>query len=636
MKRLILFLSIFSLLVVSSAFSAPNDTSNNTAAAPVPTPAAPALTVGDKEPVKILKGFDNLSRESVICMSCHREKTPGIYDQWGHSKHFAANVGCYECHKAKKTDKDAIMHKDSVISVIVSPKDCARCHKKEVEEFDRSHHATAGDILGSLDNVLAEVVEGAPTLSGTSPITAMGCGACHGSIVRVNPDGSLNKSSWPNTGIGRINPDGSKGACSACHLRHNFSAEQSRRPEACGRCHLGPAHPQKEIYEESAHGIAYRAHQNKMNMTSSKWVVGEDYTAAPTCATCHMSRTKDLSVTHDIGDRIAWNLRAPVSARVDSKAISKGKAVKPWKERRKDMKSVCRSCHGNNIIDGHFEQFDNFIGMFNDKFLIPAKKLNVALLKNGLRDKIKFNESIEWDYFYLWHHEGRRARHGAAMFAPDYVHWEGVFEVAHRFYMEMVPEIKEMIQHAKEKGNKEGAEKVEVLLQEILDSPMHRWFQGGKPPKAWRPTDDNNHGFNEMKAQLKSAVTTGSETVAPDATPPAVPKVLVVPTMTKPASDNSHGTNETKAPLEPAVKTSAKIESPKAEATTPTVPTMPTTPVAPTMTKPSGDDNHGSNEMKAPPTSAVKTGEETEKMEASKVPEATTPTAPAAPIMTKP
>ena len=26
-----------------------------------------------------------------------------------------------------------------------------------------------------------------------------------------------------------------------------------------------------------------------------------------------------------------------------------------------------------------------------------------------------FDEEIEWTWFYLWHHEGRRARHGAAM-----------------------------------------------------------------------------------------------------------------------------------------------------------------------------------------------------------------------------
>lgn len=405
------------------------------------------------QPVEVLKGFDHLSKESAQCVSCHREKSPSIYQMWGESKHYRANVGCYECHKADPSDKDAIKHKDHVISVIVSPKDCSSCHEKETKEFDASHHASAGNILGSLDNVLAEVVEGAPLLHGTSPVVTSGCMGCHGSIVRVESDGSLNAASWPNTGIGRINPDGSKGACSACHYRHNFSAAQARHPDNCGRCHLGPDHPQKEIYEESVHGVAFRANIDKMNMDSSKWIAGEDYNAAPTCATCHMSATKDMPVSHDIGGRISWNLRAPVSAKIDAKAIKDGKKVKPWLERRKDMKNVCVSCHGRNTVDNFYEQLDGFVELFNKKFAIPAKELITIVKKEELIDKTKFNDEIEWSYFYLWHHEGRRARHGAAMLAPDYVHWEGMFEVAHRFYFEMVPQIKELIKEAKEHGN---------------------------------------------------------------------------------------------------------------------------------------------------------------------------------------
>ncbi|HFC53803.1 MAG TPA: hypothetical protein ENJ43_05165, partial [Gammaproteobacteria bacterium] len=156
-------------------------------AAPAGTEAgAPEGTVPEEEkPVEILEGFKNLSRESAECVSCHREKTPGIYQMWGDSKHYAANVGCYECHKADPSDKDAIKHKDHIISVIVSPKDCGQCHEKATAEFDASHHASAGNILGSLDNVLAEVVQGAPLLNGTSPVVTMGCAGCHGSIVRV-------------------------------------------------------------------------------------------------------------------------------------------------------------------------------------------------------------------------------------------------------------------------------------------------------------------------------------------------------------------------------------------------------------------------------------------------------------------
>ncbi|MCP4702919.1 MAG: hydroxylamine oxidoreductase [Gammaproteobacteria bacterium] len=453
----------------------------------------------EEKPVKILAGFQYMSRESATCVSCHREKTPGIYEMWGDSRHFSANVGCYECHKAEPADKDAIRHKDFTISVIVSPKDCAKCHEKETAQFDASHHATAGNILGSLDNVLAEVVEGAPLLHGSSPVVTMGCAGCHGSIVRVASDGSLSSAGWPNTGIGRINPDGSKGSCSACHLRHNFDKEQARHPDNCGRCHLGPDHPQKEIYEESVHGVAFRAHIDEMNMGSNKWIPGENYSAAPTCATCHMSATKDVPVTHDIGSRISWNLRAPVSVKIDAKAIKQGKKVKPWLERRKDMKAVCSVCHGRNTVDNHYEQLDAFIKLYNDKFAIPGSGLMKALKANKLLDPVKFNEELEWTWFYLWHHEGRRARHGAAMLAPDYVHWEGMYEVAHRFYMEMVPQIKAAIKEARASGNNKGADNVQKLLDDTLASEMHRWFIGKKPPKTWSPDDDDRHGFNGKK-----------------------------------------------------------------------------------------------------------------------------------------
>jgi len=429
--------------------------------------AKPAVISGEvpaeEKPVEILEGFKNLSRESAECVSCHREKTPGIYQMWGDSKH---------CHKADPSDKDAIKHKDHIISIIVSPKDCGQCHEKAAAEFDASHHSTAGNILGSLDNVLAEVVQGAPLLNGTSPVVTLGCAGCHGSIVRVESDGSLDPSTWPNTGIGRINPDGSKGACSACHLRHTFDVAQARQPENCGRCHLGPDHPQKEIYEESIHGINYRAHKDKMNLESDKWIVGEDYSAAPTCATCHMSATKDLPITHDIGARISWDLRSPISTKIDAKAIKAGKKVKPWLERRKDMKNVCTSCHGRNMIDNFYMQLDAAVELYNEKYAKPGMKLMKLMKAEGLLTDTKFDEEVEWTWFFLWHHEGRRARHGAAMQAPDYVQWEGFYEMAHRFYMEMVPQIREIIEKAEKDGKHESAKRVQAALDEVLNSEM--------------------------------------------------------------------------------------------------------------------------------------------------------------------
>ena len=37
-----------------------------------------------------------------------------------------------------------------------------------------------------------------------------------------------------------------------------------------------------------------------------------------------------------------------------------------------------------------------------------------------------FNE-LGWHWWELWHHEGRRARHGAAMMGPDYTEFGAGF-----------------------------------------------------------------------------------------------------------------------------------------------------------------------------------------------------------------
>ncbi|OLQ72935.1 hydroxylamine oxidoreductase [Photobacterium proteolyticum] len=440
-----------------------------------------SMTANAEPKALIMKPFAQLSDQSKECAACHKDKNPSIYAQWGRSKHYGANVGCYECHQADPSDKDAIKHEGYSIAVIVSPKDCGQCHNQEVDQFSKSHHAKAGQIIGSLDNFLAEVVEGALTLNGQSPAAVNGCWQCHGAEVKVLENGDLDPTTWPNTGIGRINPDGSIGACTACHQRHEFDMVQARRPEACGKCHLGPDHPQKEVYEESKHGINFYAHVDRMNLDSAKWIVGEDYDAAPTCATCHMSATRELPVTHDVGDRISWTLRPAISEKIDAKDIALGKETKSWQARRADMQNVCQACHTKSMIDNFYIQFDSLVELYNDKFARPGKALMTTLSKEGMITDIGFDEEIEWTWFYLWHHEGRRARHGAAMQAPDYVQWHGMYEVAERFYIEMVPQYLEIVEKAEHGGNKEGAERARAVLQEILDRPEHAWFSGKEP-----------------------------------------------------------------------------------------------------------------------------------------------------------
>lgn len=499
---------------------------------------------------------------SKQCVECHLSITPAIIDHWKGSTHARKAIGCVECHQAEKGDADGFDHYGAFIATVVTPRDCRRCHQKEADQFAHSHHSAGGNILHSLDNFLAEVVEGArtpfnphsptpgrPDLTGKQ-VNGMasaftGCQQCHGSkvalqgidgkmitFVDLKPDDKgkptnqdavrnilkdekgrplMHSSTYPNHGIGRLNLDGSRGSCSACHSRHDFSARRARQPENCGHCHLGPDHPQREIYEESRHGIAYRDLKDFMNMNNEKWILGKDYSQAPTCATCHMSghsRNKG-EITHDVGDRISWTNRPPISLWMDTdekhKVVTETDPVKrealvkdKGETRRTRMKEVCSHCHTLDYVNAFYKQYDDFIVLYNEKFAKPGTAIMKALLENQLRTKADFDEEIEWSWYYLWHHEGRRARHGASMFAPDYAHWHGMYEVAERFYMQVIPQAREMTHHAEKEGKKDQAEAVRKVIDGILARPEHSWFEKDRPKHLSRRKLDVPHGVHQF------------------------------------------------------------------------------------------------------------------------------------------
>ena len=401
------------------------------------------------------------------CMTCHKEKTTGLYNQWFESAHGAHNVTCIDCHGADRNDADAYEHEGAYIATLVTPKDCGSCHETEAEQVSNSYHATAGQILDSNDAYMAIV-------AGGHPVAITGCESCHGAKIEIDESrpNKLSKDDWPNSGIGRINPDGSLGSCNACHQRHSFDRAQARQPESCGKCHLGPDHPQKEIYEESKHGNTYFTHVDEMNLDADRWVVGVDYNVAPTCATCHMSATQTQNVSHDVGFRISWTLRPPISTHKDN-----------WQTKRDRMKDVCSSCHEDQFVNGHYYQYDAVVELYNQKFAEPATEIiNMVKEKDLLEYPASFSNEIEWTYWEIWHHEGRRARMGAAMMGPDYTWWHGIYDVIKHFYFKYLPE-------AKAYGDPEINSYIDNMLQE---NPMHRWVN--------QPTED-----------LKNAIQSGDQ-----------------------------------------------------------------------------------------------------------------------------
>lgn len=251
-------------------------------------------------------------------------------------------------------------------------------------------------------------------------------------------------------------------------------------------------------------------------MKDGKWVLGDDYYTAPTCSTCHMGSFIKLNGSvapnsHNVGDRLSWNLRAPVSSKLNRVTFTDGTvtditgempprpgqkakyktyvregdklkkvitektidSVITWQQRRKSMQEMCKSCHGINQIEDFYKQFDDLVNLYNDKFGKPGKKIVGMLKKDGIWKNSGFQHKIGYTWFEIWHHEGRRARMAVAMNAPDYTHWHGMYEISRNFYHEFLPEVQELADHAGQ------GEKYKKIIQELLDKPENLWIRTG-------------------------------------------------------------------------------------------------------------------------------------------------------------
>ena len=160
-----------------------------------------------------------------------------------------------------------------------------------------------------------------------------------------------------------------------------------------------------------------------------------------------MSGSGTVLTSHDVTERLAWESQAPLSVRPENFKPFPAK-VNHETERNK-MKEVCKQCHGKTWVDGHFVKYDQVNIEYNEVYFKPAKKMLGDLYAKGLLDKTKFfDERLEIEYYELWHHEGRRARFGSAMMAPDYAWWHGFYDLKKRYnnYME---EARDLIKHNK-------------------------------------------------------------------------------------------------------------------------------------------------------------------------------------------
>ncbi|MDY0191151.1 MAG: multiheme c-type cytochrome [Desulfuromonas sp.] len=396
----------------------------------------------------------SMSKQAQACLECHKQEHPGIFSDWAESRHANANITCIDCHLADETDLDvSLTHYKQYqrsdnkwgkaeyrvpVTEVVTPKDCSRCHPDEVTEYNRSKHANTLEIIWKIDPWMNDGMN-------SETERQSGCYYCHGTVLEMDEDGKISSDTWPNVGVGRINLDGSKGSCTSCHTRHRFSVAEARKPEACGQCHLGPDHPQTEIFTESKHGDIYASYGQDYNWNAAPgtWTAGIDY-RAPTCASCHMSGAGDQITTHDVTERLSWELQAPLTIRPED--FKAWPAQSNWSTERDKMKNICKQCHAKNWIENHYVKLDKVVQEYNDVYYKPARTMLDLLYEKGLLDKTKyFDEKLEVEFYALWHYEGRRARMGTAMMAPDYAWWHGFYECKHS-YNKFMEEARGMIE----------------------------------------------------------------------------------------------------------------------------------------------------------------------------------------------
>lgn len=373
------------------------------------------------------------------CVTCHHRQTPTIVEQWAQSKHALNRTLCSDCHEVEKTYPTAKEHYGTYITATISPGICGKCHPAEVQQFAMSRHSIpawaamvgydtlpphfkelfnniteirrspeGGEIpvgfVGATRNALydleQELIVGKPVPHGADlpegrKMMSLACEACHQ--------------------IGRPNADGTAGNCNTCHLRHRFSLEQVRKPETCNRCHIGPDHPQWEIYQESSHGILYATQGEHWNWNQVPGRLTVADFPAPTCQVCHMSSFGPQPTTHDVGDRLSWYLFAEVSSRRPN-----------WRENTQRMQSICAQCHNSNFIASLYDRADTTTMGVNQAVSAGGKMLT-DLVKDGKLTAKPFDHPIKYIAFDLWHYYGRTAKFGAWMQGPDYTQWHGVY-----------------------------------------------------------------------------------------------------------------------------------------------------------------------------------------------------------------
>lgn len=335
------------------------------------------------------------------CQGCHEKISPAAVRHWRQSAH-AGKVDCAGCHGSDH-------EKLKTGEVKVSAETCGKCHPQAYRQHRSSRHGlglhSGWGCTRNLpqrnqdecrfchrkgSSLPVSKVQCARFLEQTSEMGALGCNRCH----EV------------------------ESSCASCHTDHQTDLRIVRDPRVCAKCHMGPDHPQWEMWETSRHGQLY--------------LVGGSG-SGPSCQDCHMP-----AGSHDV-----------------STGITVSPAGKPHPEAqgqqaRSAMLAICSKCHAPGFATRELAAGDRIrqqsqalvtkargiIEKLADQSLLqpmpadrpahPLRGKQLVLDGQMLYENISHIERL---YFKMQKYDDAKTWKGAYHQNPDYTHWYGNAEL---------------------------------------------------------------------------------------------------------------------------------------------------------------------------------------------------------------
>ncbi len=234
-------------------------------AGPQGPPGEPGAGLVPEEPMTEVQ-LAAFEADNAECLACHAATDPRMIEDYKLSAKARAGIQCVACH----AENPEVAVGNEGHRFLPTPETCAACHPHQYaghranrhsvayirmlecgryddfpQEFQTGsgYHFSSEDVaqLGELMNTAGQTLP-----ADHSVMSVQMCGQCHNVENR----------------------------CDSCHFRHRFSPEEARDPMACATCHMGPDHPQIEMYQHSKHGARFE-------------VYGDTETV-PVCVDCHM------------------------------------------------------------------------------------------------------------------------------------------------------------------------------------------------------------------------------------------------------------------------------------------------------------------------------------------------------------